>query len=47
MIKLQMRYKTEEGKAKILEMLSTGVTIKKISDPYKSGQYYRIYLDVE
>lgn len=47
MIKLQIRYKTEEEKLRMINIISSGATVKKISDPYKSGKHYRIYLDVE
>lgn len=47
MIKLQISYKTEAEKTKMIKILSSGATVKKISKPAKSGQYYRIYLVVE
>lgn len=47
MIRLQISYKTEAEKTKMIKILSAGVTVKKISKPAKSGQYYRVYLDVE
>lgn len=47
MIKVQISYKTEEEKTKMIEILSVGATIKHISKPYKNGQYYRIYINVE
>jgi len=46
-MKLQLKYKTDYEKNKIIEILSAKVTITKISKPYKSGKYYRIYLAVE
>lgn len=47
MIKLVIRYATNEEKDKMIQLISSGAKVKKISDPFKSGQYYRIYLDVE
>lgn len=47
MIKLQISYKTENEKDKMIDILSAGATVKHISKPYKSGQYYRIYVNVE
>lgn len=47
MVKLQIRYKTEAEKDKLIKILSAGITVKKISTPCKSGQYYRVYLDIE
>lgn len=47
MIKLQISYKTEEEKTKMIKILSAATTVKKISKPAKSGQYYRVYLNVE
>jgi hypothetical protein len=47
MVKLQIKYQTEEEKQRMVNIISTGAIIKKISDPYKSGKYYRICLDVE
>ncbi|OOM75461.1 hypothetical protein CLPUN_32720 [Clostridium puniceum] len=46
-MQLQLRYKTDAEKNKIIEILSTKATIAKISKPYRSGKFYRIYLDVE
>ena len=46
-IRLQISYKSESEKTKIIKILSAGATVKKISKPCKSGQYYRVYLDIE
>lgn len=46
-MKLQLSYKTDDEKNKMIEILSAAVTVKKVSNPYKSGKYYRIYLDIE
>lgn len=47
MVKIQINYQTEEEKLKLIRILSAAAIIKKISKPYKSGQFYRVYLDVE
>jgi len=47
MIKIQISYEKEEEKLKMIDIISVGATIKHISKPYKSGQYYRIYVNVE
>jgi hypothetical protein len=47
MVRLQISYKIDEEKIKIIEILSAAATVKKISKPCKSGQYYRVYLDIE
>lgn len=47
MVKIQVGYENEMEKIKILEVLSKGIKIKKISKPYKTGKYYRIYVDIE
>lgn len=46
-MQLQLRYKTDAEKDKMIEILSAAATVTKISKPYRSGKYYRIYLDVE
>lgn len=47
MVKIQIRYENEIEKLRILEVLSKGIKIKKISKPCKKGKYYRIYIDIE
>ena len=47
MVKLQIRYKKEYEKEEIIKILSDAATVTNISKPYKSGDYCRIYLDVE
>lgn len=47
MIKLQISYKTEAEKTKMIEILSVGAVIKHISKVHKTGQYYRIYVNIE
>lgn len=46
MIKIQIKYQNEEEKIKMLRIISAGTNIKKISEPYKKGQYYRVYIDI-
>lgn len=47
MTKIQIRYENEIEKIKVLEVLSKGIKINKISKPIKKGKYYRVYLDLE
>ena len=47
MAKIQIKYENEIEKIKILEVLSKGININKISKPSKTGRYYRVYIDVE
>lgn len=46
-MQLQLRYKTDAEKDKMIQILSAEATVTKISKPYRSGKFYRIYLDVE
>lgn len=47
MIKLQISYKTDDEKSKMINILSAGAIIKKISKPLKTGEYYRVYLEIK
>ena len=47
MVKVQIKYENEIEKIKILEVLSNGIKINKISKPSKTGRYYRVYVDIE
>lgn len=47
MAKIQIKYENEIEKIKILEVLSKGIKINKISKPIKTGRYYRVYIDLE
>lgn len=47
MVKIQISYENEIEKLKILEVLSKGIRINKVSKPCKTGRYYRIYVDIE
>lgn len=46
MMKIQIRYDNEIEKVKILEVLSKGIKINKISKPSKMGRYYRVYVEI-
>ena len=45
--KIQSKYENEIEKIKILEVVSKGIKINKISKPSKTGRYYRVYVDIE
>lgn len=47
MIKIKLSYKKEEDKLRILKQLSSGSKIKKVSNPHKTGEFYRVYIEVE
>lgn len=47
MIKIKLSYKKEEDKLRIVKQLSDGNSIKSVSKPYKSGEFYRVYIEVE
>lgn len=47
MIKIQIKYTAEIEMEKMIKILSAATNIKSISEPYKSGKYYRVYLDIE
>ncbi len=47
MIKIKLSYKKEEDRLKIIKQLSNGSNIKTVSKPYKSGELYRVYIEVE
>ena len=47
MSKIIISYQTVEEREQIIKDLSTVVNIKKISKPYKTGLYKRIYIDIE
>jgi len=46
-MKLQLRYKTDDEKNKMIGILSAAANVKKISGPYKSGKFFRVYIDIE
>ena len=46
MVKIQIKYENEIEKLRVLEALK-GIKIKNISKEFRTGKYYRIYLDVE
>lgn len=47
MVKYEIKYRAEIDKIKAIEVLTKNYIVKKISKPYKSGENYRIYVDVE
>ena len=47
MTKIMIKYKDESEMMRLVNILSTGAKVKNISEPYKSGKYYRVYVDVE
>ncbi len=47
MAKVIIKYIDEAEKIKVLNILSEGARISKISKPYKQGKYYRVYIDVK
>lgn len=47
MIKIKLSYKKEEDKLRILKQLSSGSNIKMVSKPHKTGDFYRVYIEVE
>lgn len=47
MIKVQIKYNTEDEKERIIKVIGAGGLIKSVSKPYKQGKYYRVYVDVE
>lgn len=47
MIKIQISYENEEDKAKMIDILSNSASIKKISKPYKSGKFFKVYVNIE
>lgn len=44
--KIHISSNNEEIRKKIINILSKELDIKKVSEPYKSGKYYRTYLDI-
>lgn len=47
MTKIMIKYSDESEMLRLVDILSTGAKVKNISGPYKSGKYYRVYVDVE
>lgn len=45
-MKIQIKYENEMDKEKLIEGLSKEFNIIKISKPYKSGRYFRVYVDI-
>lgn len=47
MVRIIIKYEHEAEKQKFLEFLATGNKIKDISNPHRSGRFYRVYVDIE
>lgn len=46
MVKIQISYENEIERIKVIEVLSKGIKINKVSKPCKTGRYYRVYVDI-
>lgn len=46
MARVRISYKSEEEKAKIIELLTAGATVKEKGKVFQKGEYFNIYLDV-
>ncbi|CAM2076355.1 MAG: Phage protein [uncultured Clostridium sp.] len=47
MMKIQIKYENENDKEKLIQGLTEKFEIIKVSDPYKTGRYSRVYLDIK
>lgn len=47
MVKIRLSYKYDKDRLRILKQLSNGNRIKNISKPCKTGEFYRIYVEIE
>ena len=47
MSKIIISYQTVEERDRIIDILSNGTKIKKVSKPYERGKYKRIYIYIE
>jgi len=47
MIKIKLSYKKEEDRLRIFKQLSNEGNIKTVSKPYRSGELYRVYIEIE
>ncbi len=47
MVKIKLSYQKEEDKLRILKQLSSGSNLKMVSKPHKTGEFYRIYVEIE
>ncbi|WP_294395284.1 hypothetical protein [uncultured Clostridium sp.] len=47
MAKIVIKYIDEVEKIKILNILSAGAKISRVSKPYKQGKYYRVYIYIK
>ncbi|WP_346920634.1 hypothetical protein [Clostridium sp. UBA7339] len=47
MVKIKLSYEKQEDMLKILKQLSKDNNIRKISEPNKTGGFYRVYIELE
>lgn len=47
MTKVVIKYTDEAEKIRLINILSVGAKISKVSKPYKQGKYYRVYIDIK
>ena len=47
MVKIKLSYKDEKDKLRILKQLSNGSNIKMVSKSYKTGDFYRVYVELD
>ena len=47
MTKIMIKYKDQSEMIRLIDVLSAGAEVKKVSKPYKQGKYYRVYVDIE
>lgn len=47
MTKVQIKYETNLEIVNVIKALSNKFKIKNISKPYKTGKYYRVYVDLK
>lgn len=47
MSKIMISYQTIQERDKIINIISAGTKIKKVSKPYEKGKYKRIYIDID
>ena len=47
MMKIQIKYENESDKKMLIDGLSKEFKVVKVSNPYKNGRYYRVYVDIE
>lgn len=47
MARITIKYENEMEKIKIIEALAKGLKLGAIGKPYKSGKYYRVYVEIK